>query len=61
MKRSYRLEASLVIIAIAGGLLLLAGSPFVIFFATALFLSCPIAMLVFATGMRRHGGRGNAA
>jgi hypothetical protein len=48
------MEWSLVVLALAGGLLLLMHSSLVAVFAVLLFLSCPVAMLIIAVSMRRR-------
>jgi hypothetical protein len=52
---------SLVVLALAGGLLLLMDSSLVAVFAVVLFLSCPVAMFIVAVSMRRHSRGGHNA
>jgi hypothetical protein len=45
---------SLVVLALASGLLLLVDPPLAAVLAVTLFLSCPVAMLIVAVSMRRR-------
>ena len=61
MVRPNWMGTTLVVLALAAGLLLLMDSAWVGVFAVLLFLSCPVAMLIVALSMRRHGSGGRDA